>query len=145
MKAGGVRSVHVEGRRVVKVCAVIGEDAVVPERSGGEFVGEFFVDELERFGEIGFAGDAAGNVFAGDQEVYVREKRVDAGIKIVEVGDDGNLRGASPFGGKGCSGGVVAVNEESAGGGNPFALEFGWLEREAFIVAAKDGWGNSKR
>jgi len=49
------------------------------------------------------------------------------------------LRGASPFGGKGCSGGVVAVNEESAGGGNPFALEFGWLEREAFIVAAKDG------
>jgi len=31
------------------------EDAVVAERGGGKFVGEFFLDELQRFWEVRFA------------------------------------------------------------------------------------------
>lgn len=86
--AGGVRDVHVEGGGVVEIRAIKGEDAVVAERGGGEFVGEFLVDELERFWEIGFAGDAAGDVVTGDEVVNFGKKRVDGGVELVEVGND---------------------------------------------------------
>src|SRR5579859_2822817 len=137
--AGCVRDVNLECGRVKKLRAVEGENAFVAERGGGEFVGEFFLDERERFLEIGFGGDAAGNVVAGDEEIDVGKKRVDAGVEIVEIGDDGNFCGASPFGGEGCGGGVVAVDQKGASGGDPFAAKFGGLEGEAFVVSAKDG------
>ena len=86
--AGGVRDVDVERGGVVEIRAIKSEDAVVTERGGGEFVGEFFVDELESFWEIGFAVDAAGNVVTGDEVVDFGKKRVDGGVELVEVGND---------------------------------------------------------
>ena len=98
--AGGVRNMDIKSRRIVEIGAVEGEYSVVAERGGGEFVGELFVDELEGFRKVRFAGDAAGNVLAGDEEIYLGKQDVNAWIKIIEVGDDGNLRGAGPFGGE---------------------------------------------
>ena len=81
------------------------------ESGGGELIGEFFLDDLERFWEIGLAGDAAGYVHACDEVIDVWEKGFDAGIELVEIGDNGNLRSAGPLGSEGCGGGVVAVDE----------------------------------
>src|SRR5882724_4759449 len=66
---GRVRDMDIEGRRIKELGTVEGEDAVVAERGGGKFVGEFFLDELQRFWEVGFARDAAGNVIAGNQVI----------------------------------------------------------------------------
>ena len=81
--AGGIGGANVEGRGVVKICAVESEDAVVAERGRRELVGEFLLDNLERFREIRFAGNSAGNIHAGDEEIDVRKERFDAVVKIV--------------------------------------------------------------
>src|SRR5256885_6926872 len=72
--ASRVRNVDVEGRRIEELGTVEGENAIVAQCGGGEFVGEFFLHDLERAREIGFGGDAAGNVFAGDEVIVVGKK-----------------------------------------------------------------------
>ena len=137
--ASGVRDMDVEGGRIKELGTVEGENAIVAQRGGAEFVGEFFLHDLERAREIGFGGDAAGNVFAGDEVIDVGKERVDSGIKVVQVGDDGDFCGPGPTGSDGRGGSIKAIEEKRTRGGNPFALEFGGLERQAFIVAAEDG------
>ncbi len=67
--ASRVRNVDVEGRRIKELGTVEGEDAIVAQGGGGESVGELFLHDLERFGEVRFGGDAAGNVIAGNQVI----------------------------------------------------------------------------
>src|SRR5262249_26050889 len=95
--------------------------------------------KLERFEGIGFAGDTAGNVQAGDEEIAVGEKAIYGVVEIVEVRDNGGLRGAGPLGSKARRGRIVAVAENSAGGGDPFALELRRLKGQTFVMTAKDG------
>src|SRR5439155_23988145 len=91
-------------------------------------------DGGERFAEVGFAGDAAGNVAAGDEVIDEREKGIDAGVQIVEVGDDGDACFARPGCGCGCCGGVVAVEVEGASFEDPFALQVAGLDGETVIA-----------
>src|SRR6202007_90865 len=99
--AGGVDGVHAKGGRVVELRAVVGQDAFWAESSGGEACAVAAVYGAERFAQVGFAGDAAGNVAAGDEVIDQREKGVDAGVEFVEIGDDGDACGARPSGGDG--------------------------------------------
>ena len=109
------------------------------ERGRGDSICEFFVDDLEGFGEIGFAGDKAGNVVAGDKVVEFGKQRFDAGIELVEVGNNGYFCDPCPLGGLKCRGSVVAIDEERAGMRDPVALKFGGLDREAIVMASEDG------
>ena len=97
------------------------------------------MNQLEGLREIRFAGDAAGNVHAGYEEVYVGKKAVDSAVEIIKIRDGGNLGGACPLGCQACSGSIVAIHEKHAGGRNPFTLEFCGLEGKPLVVTAKDG------
>ena len=69
------------------------------------------------------AGDQAGEIAADDEVVDVFEQLFDAGISLVEVGNDDDAGFAGPAGGKGGGSGVVAVDVERAGVDDPFAVE----------------------
>ena len=137
--AGGVRGLDAKRRGVVKLCTVVGEYAFVAESGGGESRVVSGADERERFAEVGFAGEAGGNVAAGDEVVDQREKGIDAGVEFVEIGDDGNACFSRPRCGDRSGGGVVAVEMERAGFENPFALQIGGLDSEAVVALPEDG------
>src|SRR5579859_924454 len=93
----------------------------------------------ERLLQIVGRGELAGNVAAGDEVVDVEQKRFDAGIEFVEVGDDRNACGAGPSGGLRGGGGVVAVKMKCAGADDPVAQEFLGTQSEAMIAPPEDG------
>ncbi len=95
--------------------AVVGENAFGAEGGGAQAGIVLGANGWERFAQVGFARDAAGNVAAGDEEIDQREEGVDSRVEFVEVGDDGNACGARPAGGDGCGGGVVTVEVECVG------------------------------
>ena len=122
-----------------EVLAVPGEDAFFSEGGGGEAGAVAALHLLEGSFEVGLGHEAAGEVAAGDEVVDVFEEGFDAGIELVEVGDDGDACFACPGGGESGGGGVVAVDVEGAGVDDPFALEVGGLKDEALVAAAEDG------
>ena len=137
--AGGVRDVHVESGRIEKLGAVEGENAIVAERGGREFVRELFVDDLESLWQIGFAGDAAGNIVAGDKVIDFGQQCVDSRVELIEVDDDGDFCCAGPLRGLERSGGIVTVDKQRASGCDPFAVKVGGPECESIVMAAEDG------
>ena len=112
-----VRSVDFDakGWRVMKSRAVVGENAFGAERGSRQPRAVTAADSRKRFAQVGLAGDAAGDVAAGDEKVDQREKSVDARVEVIEVGDNRNARGARPTGGDGCGCGVVAVEMKCPG------------------------------
>jgi len=137
--AGGVDRFDAEGGAIVELRAVVGEDAFGAEGSGGEAGVVPGADGGERFAEVGFAGDAAGDVAAGDEVIDQGEKGIDAGIELIEIGDYGDAGFAGPGGCRGCGGGVVAVEVKGAGFADPILIEIGGLEGEAIIALPEDG------
>ena len=137
--AGGVDGVDAKRGRVVELRAVVGEDAFGAERRGGEARAIAAADCRKRFAQIGFVGDAAGNVAAGDEVIDQREESVDAGVEFVEIGNDGNACGACPGGGDGCGGSVVAIEVEGAGFEDPLAAEVAGLKGETVVALPEYG------
>src|SRR6266851_3137400 len=121
--AGGVDGVDAKRRGVAELRAVIGQDAVVAESCGREPRAESATHGGECPAEVGFAGYAAGNVAAGDEVIDQREQSVDAGIQVVEIGEDGNACGTGPSGGGDGRSGVMTIEMERAGTEDPFALQ----------------------
>ena len=136
--SGGIEYGDAVGGGEVEVVAVPGEDAVSAEGGGGEAAAVAAMHLLNCGGEIGLEHEAAGEVAADDEVIDVFEEEVDAGIDLVEVGDDGDSGGAGPACGEGGGGGVVAVHVEGAGVFDPFALKVRGLEDEAFVATAED-------
>ena len=137
--AGGVDDRDLEGGGVEKAVAVPGEDAVFAQGGGGEGAAEARLHLEEGLFEVRLGHEAAGKVTAGDEEVDIAEKIFDAGIELVEVGDDRDAGGAGPGRGDRGGGGVVAIDVESAGGNDPVAVEIGGLQDEAIVAPAEDG------
>ena len=119
--------------------AVVGQDAFGAEGGGGQAGVVFCADGGEGLAEVGFAGDAAGDVAAGDQVIDEREKGIDAGVEIVEIGDYGDGGLACPGGGGGGGCGVMAIEVEGAGLADPILIEVGGLEGEAVVALPEDG------
>jgi len=88
--ASRVDCFHMKRWRVVELGAIPGEHAVGAESGGGEAAAEAAMNGGEGFLQISCGCELAGNVAAGDEVVDVLQERFDAGIKFVEVGDDGN-------------------------------------------------------
>ena len=128
-----------EGGGVEELVAVEGEDAVGAEGGGGEAAVVAAVHLAEGLFEVGLGGEAGGKVAADDEVVDVGEEGFDVGVEFVEVGDDGDVGFAGPGGGEDGGFGVVAVDVEGAGVGDPFAMEIGGVEDEALVAAAEDG------
>src|SRR6185437_5657009 len=116
---GGVDCFDTKCRGVVELRTVVGEDALGAEGGGGQAGVVLRADGGKRFAEVGFAGDAAGDVAAGDEVVDEREKGIDAGVEFVEIGDYGDACFARPGCGGGRGGGVVAVEVKGAGFADP--------------------------
>ena len=119
--------------------AIPGEDAVFTECGGGETCAVAGMHAAERGLEAGFVHVAGGEVAADDGVVDVGEQVIDAGVGLVEIGEDGDAGLACPGGGEGGGGGVAAVDVECAGVDDPLAAQIGWLQDEAFVAAAEDG------
>ncbi len=128
-----------EGGDVEELCAVEGEDAFLAEGGGGETAVVTAMHLAESLFEVGFGGEAGGKVAADDEVVDVSEEGFDVGVEFVEVGDDGDVGFAGPGGGQDGGFGVVAVDVEGAGVGDPFAMEVGGVEDDALVAAAEDG------
>ena len=138
-RARSVANRYAEGGDVEELLAVPRENAFLAERCGGEAAGVTALHLAESLLEIGFGHETRGKVAADDEVVDVDEKILDVGVELVEVGYDGNVRLASPGGGEDGSLGVEAVDVESAGVGDPFALEIGGAEGESFVATGEDG------
>lgn len=137
--SGGIDYVHSIGWGVVELHAIPGEDTFFTEGRGGEETAVAALHQLEGFFEVGLGHETAGEVSTDDEVVDVLEEFFDAGVDLVEVGDDGNVGFAGPAGCESCCGGVVAVDVEGAGVDDPVSVEFGGLEDETLVAAAEDG------
>ena len=78
-------------------------------------------------------------IAADDEVIDVRDQVFDAGVGLVEIGDDGNAGGAGPGCGLGCGGGFESVDEQRAGIHDPGAIKVGGLQQQALIATAEHG------
>ena len=136
--AGGVDGGDAVGGGVVELGSIPCENAVFAEGGCGEFCPVAALHLAEGGFEVGLGHQAAGEVAADDEVVDVDEEIFDAGIKFVEVGDDGNVGGLGPLRGDRGGGGVVAVDVEEAGVDDPIAVKVVGMEDEAVVAMAED-------
>ncbi len=121
---------------VVELLAIPGDDALRAEGCGGEATPVAAMDGLQGFFEVWLSHEAGREVAADDEVVDVFDEVFDAGVELVEVGDDGDSGFAGPSCCEGCGGGVVAIDVEGPGVDDPVAVEVGGLEDEALVAAA---------
>ena len=88
--------------------------------------------------EVRFPGDLQRKIPADDEVVDIFEKFFDAGICLVEVGNNEHTRFSRPACGLNGSCGVVSIDVKGSGVYDPFAVEFRGTQYKAFIAAAKD-------
>ncbi len=138
-RAGGVHRLNAVGGRVVKALSIPREHSFVAQSCGSEATGVAAMNLRERKAKIAFAGEARGDVAAGNQEIDVGQQSFIAGVEIVEISDDRNSRSARPLGGEGSGGGVVAVQVKDARIQNPFAVEFFRQKGQAGVAFPEHG------
>src|SRR5437868_12268681 len=112
--ASGVCRLDAKGRCVVKLRAIVSQNAFGTECGGGESCVVAVAHRRKRFTQVGLAADAAGNVAAGDQVIDQWEQGIGARVEFIEISDYGNASRARPTGGEGCRGCVVAVEMQCA-------------------------------
>ena len=86
----------------------------------------------------GFVHQPAGEILTDDQIIDIRNQLFDAGIRVIEVGDDGNARLARPGSGLRGSGCVVAVDMQNASIDDPFAAKIGGPKNHLVVALAND-------
>ena len=94
--AGGVDDGDAVGWAMEELVAVPGEDAVLAEGCGGEPAAEAALHAMECGLEVLVGHEAAGEVARDDEVVDVVDQLFDAGVELVEVGDDGDAGLAGP-------------------------------------------------
>lgn len=138
-RAGRVERFHLKCRRVVELRAVPGENALVSKSGGGKPASKALENKGERLAEVVLVGEPARDVAADDEIVNPGQQGIDAGVELVEIGDYGNVRRASPGSGSNGCRGVVTIHEKSARGRDPLRAKFLGLEREARISPPENG------
>jgi len=136
---GGVDYRDLPCRAVVEVLAVPCEDAVGAEGGSGEAATVAALHAAQGFVEVVLSHQAQRKIAAHDQVIDVLDEIFDAGIDIVEIGDNRDVGDAGPVGGEGGCGRVEAVDVKSAGVHDPIAIEVGGLKSKAFIAPAEHG------
>jgi len=137
--AGGVDDRDEEGAGVVEAATVEGEDSSLSQGCRGEDGAVAAMHKAEGGFQVGLVSEASGKIAADDEVIDEGKEIVDIGVEFVEVGNDGDSRFAGPAGGEDGSLGVVAVDVEGAGAGDPLALEVGRPDSEGLVAAPEDG------
>ncbi len=136
---GGVPDGDLEGGGVEEARTVPGEYAFFAERGGGDTMAEAAVHGLESGDKGRRAGEPLGQVAADDGVVREGKQIVEAGVKFVEVGEDGDTGLARP--GRRLSGGgsVIAVEVKQASAGDPLAAQLGGMKILTGVATPEDG------
>ena len=137
--SSGVHDANFIGRRIPETAAVPREGTVDAECGAHGVIAEFAFEQRESFEEVGFAGRGGGEVARDDGIVDKLEHRSKVGSPAINIGDDGNFRGASPCRGTTGSGGVVAVDIEKPSGRDPVFLDEGRCDPETRVAMPDDG------
>ena len=137
--AGGIDHGYLVGGGVVELAAVPGEDALFAECGGSETAAVALLHAAQGGFEAGFLHETAGEIATDDEVVDVFEQSFNAGVELVEVGDDGDSGFAGPLRRDGGGGGVKAVDVQCAGVDDPVAVEIAGGEDEARVALAEDG------
>jgi len=138
-RSGRVERFHLKCRRVVELRAVPGKNAFVSKCGGGKPASKALENKRERLAEVVLVGEPARDVAADDEIVDPGQQGIDGGVELVEIGDYGNVRSASPSRSSDGCGGVVTIHEKSASGSDPLRAKFLGLEREARISPPENG------
>src|SRR6266704_2410211 len=137
--AGGVHRLNSKCRGVVEARAVPGQNALFAQSRGGEAAAKAIPERGQGLPQIRFFHQPPRDIPAGDEEVNAFQERVHAGIKFVQVSDDGDACGARPACRGGRSRGVVTIYVKSAGMNDPIALEFFGAQSQAVVALPKNG------
>src|ERR1700760_2922026 len=114
--------------------AIPRKHAVGAQRCGGDGAAEALARGAESLLEIAFASETGWKITADDEVVDVIDQVFNAGVSLIEIGDDGNSGGAGPRCSLGCGGCFETVHVEGAGIDDPRAIELAGLEQQAFVA-----------
>src|SRR6266702_2542188 len=138
-RAGGVYRLNSKCRGIVEARPIPGQYAFFAQSRGGEAATKSFAKRGQGLPQIRFFHQPPGDIPAGDEEVNAFQERVHAGIKFVQVSDDGDACGARPACRGGRSRGVVTIDVKSARVDDPIALEFFGAQGQAVVAFRKSG------
>ncbi len=119
--------------------AIPSECAINSDRGANSARAVFPLELGERFEEILFFGGVDGELLRGDGVVDEGKKTQQSRGHVIQVGYNGDARGARPRGGDACGCGVVTVDVQEPGGSDPASLEKSWRDGEAGIAPPDDG------
>jgi hypothetical protein len=137
--AGSVLDGYMEGGGVVEGGSVIGQDALRAEGGGGEAATVAGLHEADGLVEIGLVHEARGEIATDNEVVDLFEQSFDAGVDLVQVGDDRHAGLAGPGGGEGGGGDVISIDVKCAGVDDPFTLEVVGVQVKALVLTPEDG------
>src|SRR6266702_1821031 len=137
--AGGVHRLNSKCRGVVELRPVPCQYAFFAECCGGKAATKSFAKRGQGLPQIRFFHQPPGDIPAGDEVVNAFQERVHAGIKFVQVSDDGDACGARPACRGGRSRGVVTIHVKRAGMNDPIALKFFRSQSQTVVAFPKNG------
>ena len=99
----------------MKLNAVEDDGTFFTEGGAAETASVAGVHGLEGKAEVIDAGEALGEVVVDDEEIDQRQELFYAGVEVIEISRDEDAGGASPAGGEGRGGGIVAIEVQDLG------------------------------
>jgi len=119
--------------------AVPADDALLAKCGRSEARAITVEQFFERGLKVRLAHMLGGEVAADDDVVHILKQGFNAGITVVEVGDDGDAGCAGPLGRKSAGCGIEPVDVEHAGRGNPFALQIFRMKDHSLVALTEHG------
>jgi hypothetical protein len=93
----------------------------------------------KRFEEVPFIRGVSRELFRSDRIIDEGQEAQESGSHVIQIGDNGDSRGASPGGRDAGRGRIVTVNVQEARGGHPDSLEKAWRDGQAPVANPCDG------
>lgn len=137
--AGGVDDRDFECGSAEQAMAVPCDDPLLAECGGGEARAVTVEQSSECSFEVGLAHVLSGEVAADDDVVDVFKQHFNAGVALIEIGDDGDVCFVCPLGGEGAGCGVESVNVQEAGRRDPLALQIFGLKDHSLVALTEHG------
>src|SRR5260370_23453538 len=134
-----VNRLHAKSSGVVEARPVAGQYTFFAQSCGGKAATKSFAERGQGLPQIRFFHQPPGDIPAGDEEVNTFQEPLDAGIKLLQVSDDGNAGGNRPARCCGRRPGVATIHVKRAGVDDPIALEFFGAQSQAVVTFPKNG------
>ena len=129
--------VHAVGGRLVEPFTIPRQNTVMAQSRGAQAALEAAVHEAQRHFQIGFPGKATRHVPAHDEVIDVLQQVFDAGVKLIEIGNDRDAGSAGPDRCLRRSLCIVSIDVQCARLGDPCGLQMRSFQGNALISAAQ--------